>query len=132
MVTAMVLGIIGCVLSFISIFFAGWLSFIGLVLGILALRSHLRDCLYRRFGRHRLSRAECRLAPILAPFHLSRRLGKGIEEIGNYAFDNLDLSFLCLPSSIKNIAPYAFSGFNPSSVICIDSPSVTIEGGCWE
>lgn len=36
MVTAMVLGIIGCVLSFISIFFAGWLSFIGLVLGILA------------------------------------------------------------------------------------------------
>lgn len=45
------------------------------------------------------------------------------------AFDNLDLSFLCLPSSIKNIAPYAFSGFNPSSVIYIDSPSVTIEGG---
>lgn len=65
----------------------------------------------------------------MAPFHLSRRLGKGIEEIGYYAFDNLDPSFLCLPSSIKNIAPYAFRGFNPSSVICIDSPSVTIEGG---
>ena len=36
MIAAMVLGIVGCVLSFISIFFAGWLSFIGLVLGILA------------------------------------------------------------------------------------------------
>lgn len=65
-------------------------------------------------------------------FSFIGRLGKGIEEIGDYAFDNLDLSFLCLPSSIKNIAPYAFSGFNPSSVIYIDSPSVTIEGGCWE
>lgn len=37
MLIAMILGIIGCALSFISFFFAGWLAFIGLVLGIIAL-----------------------------------------------------------------------------------------------